>query len=215
MAGGLEEISYYSVLGCQRSGIISKRGVLQPFGTGSDGMVCGEGCAIMLLETAEHAEARSAQVIGEICGFGSAFEPCDTRGNCLNQGKGIRHSIESACHDADITPDSLGFVAAGANGIIAHDREEAANISAVLGDIPVTSYKGKTGECYGASPVLSMVCALADMKLRRITGINAEYDTLQEANIVRSGSIPLSLPRALIHSFSCDGNCGSIILSSK
>ena len=68
VAGGLEEISYYSLLGLSRTGLISPSANIRPFAIDSDGIVVGEGCALFHLETEEAAKQRGAQIQAEIIG---------------------------------------------------------------------------------------------------------------------------------------------------
>ena len=81
----------------------------------------------------------------------------------------------------------------------------------LLGETPVVAYKGATGECYGASPALSLVCALADMQHKRVSGPVQSYATLEGVNVVAPGT-DLRAEHLLVNAFSCDGNCGSIVV---
>ncbi|MBD3391508.1 MAG: hypothetical protein GF418_05625 [Chitinivibrionales bacterium] len=214
VAGGLEELSYYAIMGMQRSGVLSPRGLIQPFGTAADGFVPGEGCAMFLLETEESARARGASPIAEIAGVANAFEPGTFAGAWASGSDAVRYVMREACAGAGIDPADVGFVAASANGTRPADAMEAAAIAEVLGGTPVTAYKARLGECYGASPALSLACALCDLKAGRITGVPAGYETEGGINLVVDSAAGAESGFALINAFSCDGNCTSIVLKN-
>ncbi|MBN1308755.1 MAG: hypothetical protein JXA18_12600 [Chitinispirillaceae bacterium] len=212
IAGGLEEISYYALLGCMRSGILSPTGAVRPFADDGDGIVMGEGCALFLMEPVETAQKRGALIHAEIAGCANGFDPATGRGK-TSDGSAFRTVVSAACAQAEIDPGSIEFVASGASGNPAGDRLEAAGIAAAVGSgTPVVAYKSYTGECYGASGAISVLCALADMKKNRISGIPAApYSSIGPVRPV-FGGMDATIRHVLVSSFSCDGNCSAIIL---
>jgi 3-oxoacyl-(acyl-carrier-protein) synthase len=212
VAGGLEEISYYALLGMQRSGVLSASGRILPFGIDADGYVAGEGCALFMLETEKSADAAGAAVSAVIAGYASAFDP-DTFSGAFG-GEAARYAMKAACDDAGIGTGDIGFVAASAGGMRSADIMEAQSIADVLGAAPVTAYKARFGECLAASPALSVACALADMKAGRITGVPAGYKPDSVINCVTGVCEKKSSEYAMINAFSCDGYCTSIILKN-
>lgn len=210
VAGGLEEISYYSILGIERSGILSTENTAKPFYTNSKGVVMGEGCALLLLQTEESVKQKGAKVIAELAGTGSTFDSAAAQGNS-NDIEAGKQAILAACNEAGITPEKIDFVASGASGNPKSDRYEAAAIKATCSDKPVVAYKRFTGECYGASGSLNTICALSDMKNGRITGVGESYPVVDNISLVQN-TIEKSSTYVLVTSFSCDGNCSAIIL---
>jgi 3-oxoacyl-(acyl-carrier-protein) synthase len=212
VAGGLEEISYYSLLGMQRSGVLSASGSILPFGLDADGWIAGEGCAMFLLETEDSAKAAGATIMAEIAGYASAFDP-DTFIGAFGS-EAARHAMKSACINAGIAVGDIGFIAASANGMKAGDGAEAQAIRDIFGNVPVTAYKSRFGECYGASPSLSIACAMADMKAGRITGVPEGYKLDNTANCITGISRQPFSNYAMINAFSCDGYCTSLIIKN-
>jgi 3-oxoacyl-(acyl-carrier-protein) synthase len=213
VAGGLEEISYYSILGIERTGILASEVPAKPFCSSSKGVVMGEGCALLLLETEESVKSRGSKVLAELVGTGSTFDSLAAQ-NATTNGEAGKQAILIACKEAGITPDQIDFVASGASGNPVSDQFEASAINAALGPkVPVTAYKRFTGECYGASGALNTLCALSDMKNNRITGIGDSYAVTDNINITFS-TIQKVSTYALVTSFSCDGNCSAIILKN-
>jgi 3-oxoacyl-(acyl-carrier-protein) synthase len=215
IAGGLEELSYYALAGLETNGSLSASGVLAPFCKTGDGTVAGEGCAVFCLETETHARERGAAVIAELAGMASCFDPEKGPRGFNPAGKGARHAMMQACADAGITAGDISFIAASANGVPDGDAMEAAALIDIFPNTPVAAYKAKTGECIGASPCISLACALADMKAKRISGVGIAYPLRHPVNLVfeTAGAAPSEF--ALINSFSCDGYCGSIVLKNR
>ena len=213
IAGGLEEVSYYSLLGLERTGILSQTGNTRAFAEDSDGVVMGEGCALFMVETEESALARGATILAEISGTGSAFDT-EAAQNGVSNGEAGSHAIKAACTEASIDPDAIDFVASGANGNVRSDRFESAAIKSVFSsEKPVTAYKMFTGECYGASGALNIMCALSDLKKGRISGTNSVYKAMNDIPLVFN-TIQKESNFALVTSFSCDGNCSAVILKN-
>ena len=214
VAGGLEEISYYILAGMERSGMLSPSGELRPFAPDADGTVMGEGCALFLIETEESAQARGAAIIAEVAGYCNAFDPGDGTPGFNPEGEGARFSISEALAMAGIEPAQIGFIASGGCGIPAGDTMESMVLAETFGDTPVTAYKIKTGECYGASGALSCACALADMKRNRISGTGSSYAVSNALNLVSETVENRETEYALVTLFSCEGNCSSLIIKN-
>jgi 3-oxoacyl-[acyl-carrier-protein] synthase II len=213
VAGGLEEVSYYSLLGMQRTGILSGGSVVRPFAADTDGCIMGEACALFLLETETAARERGATIVAEIAGYASGFDP-DAARDGLSDGNTGAHVIREACTMAKVTPSQIGFVASCANGTPTADRLEAKAITSALGcGIPVTAYKTFTGECYGASGAVAVMCALSDMKNQRISGTGPAYPTINPIPLVFETAHRES-DYSLVTSLSCEGNCSAIILKN-
>jgi 3-oxoacyl-(acyl-carrier-protein) synthase len=115
---------------------------------------------------------------------------------------------------AGITPSEVDLVAASANGDSTGDAMEASVLAELMPDASVAAYKERSGECYGASPLLSAVCALADMKAGRVNGVSADYPTIPGVNLEK-GTLERSISHALVNAFSCDGNCGAVVLRNR
>ena len=214
VAGGLEEISYYTLLGADRSGVLSKSGTAKPFAKDADGIITGEGCALFLIETEESAKAHGANTIAEIVGYCSAFDPAGGKPGFNPNGEGARYTIEQALKMAEVDATTIDFVASGGNGMPSGDSMESAVITSVFGDKPVTAYKAKTGECYGASASLSLACAISDMKNDRISGTGTSYEVQNDINLVSETIENRKSEYAILTSFSYEGNCASLVIKN-
>jgi act minimal PKS chain-length factor (CLF/KS beta) len=129
-----------------------------PFDRRAGGYVPGEGGALLILEDAQTARERGAQVYGEIAGYGATFDPRPGSG----REPGLRRAIENALADAATGPDEIDVVLADAAATAELDRTEADAIRAVFGPrgVPVTAPKTNTGRLYSGAASLDVVTAL-------------------------------------------------------
>ncbi|MET9535812.1 MULTISPECIES: ketosynthase chain-length factor [unclassified Streptomyces] len=129
-----------------------------PFDADARGHVPGEGGAILVLEDAESARARGADVYGEISGYGSTFDPRP----CSGRPPGLRRAMELALDEAGVQPGDVDVVFADAAAVPELDRIEAEAINAVFGPrgVPVTAPKTMTGRLYSGAAPLDLAAAM-------------------------------------------------------
>jgi 3-oxoacyl-[acyl-carrier-protein] synthase II len=137
----------------------------RPFDKTRDGFVIGEGSGILVLETLAHAEARGAEILAEIVGYGTT---CDAHHitSPTPGGVGGAAAMRLALEDGGIAADSVDYVNAHGTSTPANDSNETAAIKSALGsrakDIPVSSTKSMTGHLLGGSGGIEAVaCVLA------------------------------------------------------
>ncbi|MBI4839002.1 MAG: beta-ketoacyl-[acyl-carrier-protein] synthase family protein [Nitrospirae bacterium] len=134
----------------------------RPFDKDRDGLVCGEGSGILVLEEYEHAVCRNAKIYAEItgystCGSGSHMSQSDKQS--------MIHCMNETLHCAQITPGQIDYISAHATGTQQGDTEEAAAIREVFGgSAPVSSLKGYIGHTLGASGAIELIASLIMMK---------------------------------------------------
>ncbi len=215
ITGGVEEVSYYELLGFERSGSLSKGDSAKPFAKDADGIVAGEGSAVFLIETEDSAAAHGRTAIAEIVGYASAFDPYDGKLGFNPEGEGAKYVLKEALKNAELSASDIDFIASSANGDLAGDTMEAAAIKEVFGDTPVTAYKAKLGECYGASSALALACTISDMENKCLTGTGESYDAVEGINLVTETISDKKSEYAAITSFGCDGNCGAVIIKKR
>ncbi|MFF3916337.1 ketosynthase chain-length factor [Streptomyces sp. NPDC001852] len=133
-----------------------------PFDDAAAGHVPGEGGALLVLEAADAARDRGAQIYGEIAGYAATFDPRPGSG----REPGLRRSIELALADAGMGPDEVDVVFADAAALPDLDRIEAEAITAVFGPhgVPVTAPKTMTGRLYSGAAPLDVACALLALR---------------------------------------------------
>ena len=140
----------------------------RPWDTQRDGFVFGEGAAVLVIETAEHAKARGAKIYGEVAGAGITAD-----GHHIAQpdpeGKGATRAMRMALADAGAAPSDVVHINAHGTSTPQGDVAEALAIRTALGDaapqVAVTSTKSMTGHLLGAAGAvesLASVMALHD-----------------------------------------------------
>ena len=159
VAGGYDSLlGVSSFLAYQKAGLLSCSAPFEayrPFDQRRDGLVLGAGAGFVVLESWKHATYRGADILGELCGVGSAMEATDAQAPARN-AEGLRGAAEQAI---DRRAD---FVVARGIGTKKEDREEAESISILLGrDVPVTALKSQTGYLGAATAAVELGLGLS------------------------------------------------------
>ena len=149
----------------------------RPFDAKRCGLVCGEGAALLAVETLEHALARGTTPLAEIIGYATI---CTGAQISQSDSASIVRCMKLALEDAGVTPQNVDYVSAHATSTIAGDREEAMAIRELFGDsVPVSSLKGQLGHTLGASGALE-TALLLEMLSRGILLPNTNLGTPSE-----------------------------------
>jgi len=135
----------------------------RPFDKDRDGFLMGEGAGILLLESLEHAQARNAQILCELTGYGTSDDAYHVSAPAEN-GAGAALSMQYALDDAGLEPEDIGYINAHGTSTPLNDKSETAAIKTVFGEqaynVPISSTKSMTGHLLGASGAIeAVVCA--------------------------------------------------------
>ena len=133
----------------------------KPFSLNRSGLVLGEGAAMLVLESLEHAQARGATILAELAGYGSANDS----GHITQPSvKGQAATMQAALNDADLPPQSIDYINAHGTGTQMNDVTETNAIKQVFGEhaykVKVSSTKGAHGHLMGAAGALEAVISL-------------------------------------------------------
>jgi 3-oxoacyl-[acyl-carrier-protein] synthase II len=166
LAGAAEmTICTTGVAAFDRVGAMSRRNddysmTPQPFDKNRDGLVMGEGAAVLVLETEAHAKARGANIVAELAGYGATSDAFHVTAPHEN-GEGGSAAIRTALASAMATVDDLGYINAHGTGTTLNDQSETRAIKAAFGEkaygIPVSSTKSMTGHMMGATGALEVI----------------------------------------------------------
>ncbi|MFQ5524019.1 MAG: beta-ketoacyl-[acyl-carrier-protein] synthase family protein [Acidimicrobiia bacterium] len=131
---------------------LSKSGYARPFDKNRDGFVMGEGAAIVVLEAVEIAQARGAKPFAEVLGAAATADAHHITAP-HPEGAGAERAIRLALEDAGLEPPDIRYINAHGTGTELNDKTEGAVIQRIWGEgqPPVSSIKGTTGHCLGAS----------------------------------------------------------------
>lgn len=134
----------------------------RPFDSNRDGVVCGGGAGILMLESLESALSRGARIYAEITGFGHASDP----GHIANpSARAMAVVMTEALKESGLRADEVDYVNAHATGTEQGDLAEARAIETIVGpNVPVSSLKGHMGHTLGASGALESIMVLEMMQ---------------------------------------------------
>lgn len=132
----------------------------QPFDKNRDGLVMGEGAAVLVLETERHARARGAEILAELAGYGATADAFHVTAPDEN-GAGGAAAIRLALAAARANPEEVGYINAHGTATPLNDVAETRAIKAAFGEraykIPISSTKSMTGHMMGATGALEAI----------------------------------------------------------
>lgn len=167
IAGGNSSMLAWMDLLWHQGATLSRRvddpaGACRPFEADRDGTVGGEGAAMFVLETREHAEARGVKPLARVLGHGRR---CEAAAETLQPtGQAIRQAIDATLAAADLSPGDIGHVNAHGDGTVINDRVEAQAIADRLGDTPVTAPKSWFGNIGAGSGAVELAVSLIGLQ---------------------------------------------------
>lgn len=126
----------------------------RPFDSRRDGVVCGEGSGILLLESEISARQRGAQILAEVIGFSTTS---DTSSIASPDVDAMVKCMQLALQDAELTVADIDYVNAHGTGTEQGDIAEAKAIQQLFADqVPVSSLKGHLGHTMAASGTIEL-----------------------------------------------------------
>jgi len=137
----------------------------RPFSVDREGLVLGEGAAVLLLEEYERARARGASLYGEIIGFGSSSDAAHITDPSVD---GPARAMALALEEAGVAPEDVDYINAHGTGTKQNDRVETQAIKEVFGShahrVAISSTKALHGHTLGAAGAIEFVAALLALK---------------------------------------------------
>jgi beta-ketoacyl-acyl-carrier-protein synthase II len=166
LAGAAEmTICAVGVAAFDRVGAMSRRNddysmTPQPFDKNRDGLVMGEGAAVLVLERESDARARGANILAELAGYGATADAFHVTAP-HEQGAGGSAAMRMALDSARADIDELGYINAHGTGTLLNDQSETRAVKAAFGEkaysIPISSTKSMTGHMMGATGALEVI----------------------------------------------------------
>lgn len=161
VTGGTESVLCFGGMKAWEGLRVMSKDACRPFSKNRNGMVLGEGSAVLVLEEMQHAQNRGADILGEIAGFGMTADAGDIVQPSL---EGASRAIQGALTDASMSPEEVGYVNAHGTATAMNDKVEAAAIRGVLGEHAqaalVSSTKSMHGHAIGAAGALEAIATL-------------------------------------------------------
>jgi 3-oxoacyl-[acyl-carrier-protein] synthase II len=155
----------------------------RPWDRDRDGFVLGEGSAVLVIESAEHAERRGAKVYADVAGAGITADSHDIA-QPDPEGMGATRAMRMALRESDMRPDEVAHINAHATSTPLGDVAEVKAIEQALGDaaqnVVLTSTKSMTGHLLGAAGALESMATVLALH-HRVVPPTINLDNVDEA----------------------------------
>ncbi|MCS7221137.1 MAG: beta-ketoacyl-ACP synthase II [Anaerolineae bacterium] len=185
LAGGSEAAVHpIALAGLNVMGALSTRNdepqrASRPFDAQRDGFVIGEGAAILVLESLEHAQQRGARIYAEVLSY-SATADAFHLAQPAEDNAGAIEAMQNALCRAGLPPEAVQYINAHGTSTLLNDRSETAAIKRVFGEhayrLAVSSTKSMTGHLLGAAGALEAVLCVKALQDRVLPPtINYEF----------------------------------------
>ncbi len=139
----------------------------RPFDGERDGLVVGEGCGVLILESLPHALTRGARIYAEVLGFAASADAYHLVAPDPS-GAGASKAIRWALSDARVSTEDIDYISAHATSTDAGDAAEIVAIKKVFGErayrIPISSAKSMIGHAIGAAGALEAVASVLTIR---------------------------------------------------
>jgi 3-oxoacyl-[acyl-carrier-protein] synthase II len=193
----------------------------RPYDTGRDGFVLGEGAAVVVLETEEHAKARGAKIYAEVGGLGMSSDAYHIAAPDP-VGAGASRAMLEAVESAGLSPKDIVHINAHATSTPLGDIAESNAIRLAFGDeadhMPVSATKSMTGHLLGAAGALETILSILAIHHRLAPAtINLDdFDTAISLDVVHGEhrKLPEGDIAALNNSFGFGGHNVALTIRS-
>ncbi|MCL2931915.1 MAG: beta-ketoacyl-ACP synthase [Trichodesmium sp. MAG_R03] len=212
IVGAVESpITPLSIAGFRKMGALAQTGAY-PFDRSREGLVLGEGAAILVLESAEFANQRRAKIYGQIRGFGLTNDANHGIIHDLN-GKSALSAIAQCLARSGLAPEDINYIHTHGTATKFNDSHEVNLIKQIFPHkVAVSSTKGATGHTLGASGALGAVFCLMAIKhqvLPPCVGLNDPEFDLDLVRYARQSQVQ----NVLCLSFGFGGQNAALVLS--
>ena len=156
LAGGCDSLARSAFVGFNRTFAMAPE-MCQPFDINRKGLMHGEGAAVLVLESLDHAQRRGAHIYAEVAGFGVSCDTYHITGPDPS-GRGAVEATINALTNSGLKPEDINYVSAHGTGTKPNDKVETLATKKVFGDlakrIPISSIKSMIGHSFGAASAI-------------------------------------------------------------
>jgi nodulation protein E len=216
LAGGTEACVTVGTLKCWEALRVLSDDTCRPFSKTRSGMVLGEGAAMLVLETREHALARGAHIYAEVIGFGMSADAGDITAADADGGK---RAIIAALRDARVNPEDINYVNAHGTATPLNDKTETDALHRAFGAhakrLAISSIKGVLGHSLGAAGALEAATTALALERQTIppTANFEEADPQCDLDFVPNTARQAKLATAISNSFAFGGLNAVLVLA--
>jgi len=188
-----------------------------PFDKDRSGFIMGEGAAIMVLESMEHARARGAEILAEVSGYGSTSDAYHIT-SPAEDGAGAAMSMKLAVRDAGLEMTDVDYINAHGTSTQLNDLFESRAIKAAFEQaaykIPISSTKSMIGHLLGAAGGIELITCVKSIKEGYIhpnVGLVESEEEL-DLNYVKGSGLNQPVNVAISNSFGFGGHNATVLL---
>jgi 3-oxoacyl-[acyl-carrier-protein] synthase II len=222
LAGGTESaiiplaLAGFDVMGALSHRNDSPETASRPFDKTRDGFVCGEGGAVLVLETEAHAQARGATILGEVVGYGNTNDAHHVSAP-LENGAGAVECMKLALHQAQLQTKDIDYLNAHGTSTPLNDKSETAAVKTLFGeyayDLAISSTKSMTGHLLGAAGAVEAVLCVKALQENMVPPtINYEHpDPECDLNYTPNHARAKALHYVMSNSFGFGGHNACVI----
>ncbi|MCU4716020.1 beta-ketoacyl-[acyl-carrier-protein] synthase family protein [Bacillus cereus] len=214
---GMDMLAGISAAGFHSLESMSAKGCT-PFDKNRDGTSLGEGAAVFIVETLDHAMSRNAHIYGELLGYGLSNDAYHIT-SPDPEGDGAIRAMTMALEDAGLQPQDIDYINVHGTATQLNDVMESRAISKLLNNegekVLISSTKAVTGHCLGAagSIELAVILMAVDRNVAPLTANLSEVpEQFNELNLVKGESVNKEIKYAMSNSFAFSGNAASILV---
>lgn len=199
------------------SGAEDKDAASIPFDKRRGGFVMAEGAGVLVIESLRHAQARNAQIIGEISGYGSTADAYHIT-SPHPEGKGAAKAMTLAVEEAGLAPTDVDYINAHGTGTPLNDKYETIAMKRAFGehakDLVISSTKSMTGHLLGAAGAIEAIALAYTLKEGNIPPTINLKEQDEECDLFYTPNKAMQKPVAvgLSNSLGFGGHNGSILL---
>jgi 3-oxoacyl-[acyl-carrier-protein] synthase II len=217
LAGGADLFTELSFAGFNALGVLS-RGPCRPLSLERDGMMLGDGAAMLVLESEDYARRRGARAWAVIAGHAivnEAFHPTTPRPD----GSDAARVMAAALRAARMNPDEVDYINLHGTGTQTNDPAELQGVAALFGtrarEILISSTKSQLGHTLGAAgsvEAVATILGLAHGFAPPTINLGHPIAGFEDWSYVRDVARPAKIRAALSNSFAFSGNLSTIAI---
>jgi beta-ketoacyl-acyl-carrier-protein synthase II len=189
----------------------------QPFDKNRDGLVMGEGSAILILEELEHAKARGADILAELAGYAATSDAFHITAPAEDGGSGAK-AMQNALLVAGLNPEDIDYINAHGTGTPLNDASETAAIKRAFGEqayhVPISSTKSMTGHMMGATGALEAIFCVQAIRTS-VVPPTVHYQTpdpVCDLDYVPNTARPMRVDVAMSNAFGFGGHNAVLVI---
>lgn len=219
LCGGAQEVNYYSMASFDALGAFSKRmdepeKASRPFDRDRDGLIPSGGAAALVLEDYDHAVARGANILCEVCGYG--FSSNGTAVISQPSDEGSVKAMVRAMEDANVKAEDVDYINAHATSTHQGDMFEAIALDRIFNGKKalISSTKGMTGhECWmaGASEIIYSIIMMQNSFVAPNINFENPDEYSAKLNIAKE-TVDMNIDVVLSNSFGFGGTNSALVI---